>query len=146
MSLLRYFIVRKLIGVVVFCPTLPLTVHYGPAEGSSRGWCRFPNQVMWPSTTGATHTAHFCTCLCLCQWCHASLMLSGLSNRGRCLTGPGEVTGTDSLPDARGTKRGAGGLTVRTCSVGRWPGRLLPTGRDGAGSADGPAHLYLFSY
>lgn len=95
-------------------------------------------------------TAVFCLCrphcLCLCQWCHASLVLSALSNRGRYLTGPGEVAGADSLPDARGAERSAGGLTVRTRSVCRWPGRLLPTGRDGAGSADGPAHLYLFSY
>lgn len=39
---------------MLFRPTLPLVAHCGPAGDSSRGWCRFPNQV---TSTAAAPTA-----------------------------------------------------------------------------------------
>lgn len=42
---------------MLFCPTLPLLAHCGPAGGSFHGWCRFPNQVKSTTATAATRTA-----------------------------------------------------------------------------------------
>lgn len=53
--------VSKLTCVVLFRPTLTSVAHCGPAGGSSRGWCRFPNQVASAAAAAAaTRTAqHF---------------------------------------------------------------------------------------